>query len=95
MICIYIYIYLEHPQKLLDETPPTCLYEVGQIDVQSADSGGERFHGPAGVKRPTQSLELKNLTLQRKEAQDTQTRIDLSKKIQRQAQNELRLWKIK
>ena len=88
-------IYYDFLQRPLAESPPTCLYELGQIAVQSAEAGSERFQGPKGVKRPAQSLELKDLCIQRKEARNMQTRKDLRKKIQRQARNEVPLWKTK
>ena len=82
-------IYHDHLQNLLEKSSPTCLHELGEIVVQSADLGGERFQGPKGVKRPVQFCELKNLILQRKEASSIQTRKDMSKKIQKQLQKEV------
>ena len=88
-------IYHNHLQRLVEKSPPTYLHELGEIAVQSADLGGERFQRPTGVKRSAQSRELKDLILQRKEASSIQTRKDMSKKIQKQVRKEIRLWKTK
>ena len=87
--------YHSHLQKLMHDCPPTSLRDLGKIAVEAAEPSGSRLQGPKGIKRPGQSLELKDLVLQRKETRDTNGRRKLSKLIHKQSRKELRMWKAK
>ena len=87
--------YHSHLQKLMHDCPPTSLRDLGKIVVEAAEPSGSRLQGPKGIKRPGQSLELKDLVLQRKETRDTNGRRKLSKLIHKQSRKELRMWKAK
>ena len=79
----------------MHDCPPTSLRDLGKIAVEAAEPSGSRLQGPKGIKRPGQSLELKDLVLQRKETRDTNGRRKLSKLIHKQSRKELRMWKAK
>ena len=82
-------------KQMRHECPPSNLQDLANIVKEARISGGIQVQSSRGIRRPTQSIMIKDLILQRNESRNANDRKMLTKTIPKQSRKELRAWKTK